>query len=291
VTATITGRGHGVDAADPTLTALLASGLALDRLPGNSAKIRLALDLAGVVNARGHVRALDVGCAGRSPKTPPLNVWEPLVPLAEGLDLLCTDVADLGRVEARARELGLAFAFERADALQLRAQLGAETFDVVVSTQVLEHVREWERALAEMRAVLRPGGVLLLTCDAEAGRRRSFRLAAKRIYSRLPSNSLLPWSGEWERGIACPALARASTAAGFVVDRIGLYGLRDVKRAQADAGPATRMLWLALEEAIARESTDPDPTAYTTVYLRARVPEAVIAPPAPGRSPVSARSG
>jgi 2-polyprenyl-3-methyl-5-hydroxy-6-metoxy-1,4-benzoquinol methylase len=237
------------------------------------------------------VRVLDVGCAGRSPKTPPLNLWEPLAPLADGLDVLCTDVADLAPVRTRARELGLPFAFERVDVLQLRAELGAETFDVVVSTQVLEHVREWERALAEMRAVLRPGGVLLLTCDAETARSRSFRLAAKRIYSRLPAKSLLPWSGEWERGIAGAELSRAAAAAGLVVERVGLYGLRDVKRGQACAGPATRMLWLALEEAIARESTEHDPAPYTTVYLRARVPEAVTAPPAPGRSPAPAHSG
>lgn len=39
----------------------------------------------------------------------------------------------------------------------------AETFDVVVFTEVLEHARQPFDAVDEIRRVLRPGGVLLLT--------------------------------------------------------------------------------------------------------------------------------
>lgn len=46
-----------------------------------------------------------------------------------------------------------------ADALPL----ASESFDVVVSTQVLEHVPEPQRVLAELYRVVRPGGTLLLT--------------------------------------------------------------------------------------------------------------------------------
>lgn len=37
------------------------------------------------------------------------------------------------------------------------------TFDLVLCTEVLEHLREPQRGIDEMRRVLRPGGVLLLT--------------------------------------------------------------------------------------------------------------------------------
>ena len=44
-----------------------------------------------------------------------------------------------------------------------RPALPAASFDVVLCTEVIEHVRESREALAGMRRLLRPGGVLLLS--------------------------------------------------------------------------------------------------------------------------------
>jgi SAM-dependent methyltransferase len=41
------------------------------------------------------------------------------------------------------------------------------SFDVVTSVSVLEHIPQWERAIAEMMRVLRPGGHLVLTLDVK----------------------------------------------------------------------------------------------------------------------------
>jgi SAM-dependent methyltransferase len=49
------------------------------------------------------------------------------------------------------------------DAERLKARFGADTFDVVVSTEVLEHVERWQPCLRNMLHVLRPGGLLVLT--------------------------------------------------------------------------------------------------------------------------------
>jgi SAM-dependent methyltransferase len=38
-----------------------------------------------------------------------------------------------------------------------------ESFDVVISTQTLEHVRDPARSISEIRRVLRPGGIALLS--------------------------------------------------------------------------------------------------------------------------------
>jgi len=46
---------------------------------------------------------------------------------------------------------------------ELVVKLGANRFDVVVSTEMLEHVQDWRRAVDEMKAVLKPGGLLLIT--------------------------------------------------------------------------------------------------------------------------------
>jgi SAM-dependent methyltransferase len=45
----------------------------------------------------------------------------------------------------------------------LPSAFGAESADVLISTEMLEHAEDWQAAMAGMIAVLRPGGVLLLT--------------------------------------------------------------------------------------------------------------------------------
>lgn len=48
-----------------------------------------------------------------------------------------------------------------AEALEQR--FGADAADVVISTEMLEHVFDWRRVIHNLKAVLKPGGVLLLT--------------------------------------------------------------------------------------------------------------------------------
>jgi SAM-dependent methyltransferase len=49
------------------------------------------------------------------------------------------------------------------DATELVSRFGRERFDVVISTELLEHVRDWRSVIGGMKAVLRPGGVVLIT--------------------------------------------------------------------------------------------------------------------------------
>ncbi len=42
-------------------------------------------------------------------------------------------------------------------------RFGEESFDVVVSTELLEHVKDWRNAIANMKKVCRRGGVMLIT--------------------------------------------------------------------------------------------------------------------------------
>ncbi len=50
-----------------------------------------------------------------------------------------------------------------ADALDLRGRFGTESFDVVVSSECIEHTPDPARAIAEMMSVLRCGGYLSLS--------------------------------------------------------------------------------------------------------------------------------
>ncbi len=52
---------------------------------------------------------------------------------------------------------------EVADICDLTQRFGAEAFDVVVTTEVLEHVENWRCAFANLKTVLAPGGLLVLT--------------------------------------------------------------------------------------------------------------------------------
>lgn len=49
------------------------------------------------------------------------------------------------------------------DASELIQRFGPESFDVVISTEMLEHAEDWQAAVLNMRSVLKPGGLLILT--------------------------------------------------------------------------------------------------------------------------------
>jgi len=49
------------------------------------------------------------------------------------------------------------------DVLDLVETFGRDSWDVVISTETLEHVKDWRTALTEMKKVLRPSGLLIIT--------------------------------------------------------------------------------------------------------------------------------
>jgi SAM-dependent methyltransferase len=273
LTSRMSGQGHLYQ----LLAELERSGLALDRLKTNPGKLRLSLDLAAVVAAKSRPRVLDVGCAGPTP----LNLWEAFEPLFGDFDLAGVDVRGIDRADDVARRLRIPITLREASALELTQEFGRDAFDAVVSTQVLEHVREWHRAMAEMRDVLRPGGAMLLTCDSRHVTRRwgtRFRLQGKRAYAVLREHAGvvsrlgdLFVSGEWERGQTVTELREAALELDLEVEQLRAYTLGDVKQAQRHAGSGARQAWFILEEELARESsTPPDLGLYTMLYLRAR---------------------
>lgn len=267
-----------VDRARAVLDEASSSGLALDTLPGSTAKIRLVLDLASLVRqAERPLRVLDVGAGGRNN---PFNLWEPFVPLRDRIELVGVDVAHLEPTRRRAAELGFPIDVRQGSADALVAAFGHEAFDVVVSTQVLEHLPRWQESLREMRDTVRRGGHLFVTCDSgDLGLSplTSARLAGKRAYARLAdrvpvvrSSFERVVSGEWERGPTLAEAAEVLADLGLQTRAARHYGLRDLKDVQSLTDGSARLLSLAVEEALAPGAEE----MFKLLYLSAERPRA-----------------
>jgi SAM-dependent methyltransferase len=128
---------------------------------------------------------LDIGCVGPAP----LAMWRWVyAERGDRFRLTGVDVAGIERAEHVARDRGWKNArFVRASGYATSRALGGERFDVVVSTQVLEHVRNVDRFVGELARVTAPGGRVFLTLDSGHFDRRKSRLreAAKWVAVRL----------------------------------------------------------------------------------------------------------
>jgi SAM-dependent methyltransferase len=196
-----------------------------EKLPGNSAKIRLLLDLI----ERRPERVLDVGCGD-------LALWEAVddLPQVVGVDVALPP-SRVPRIERR-QASAHALPFD-----------GGE-FDAVVSTQMLDDLRDRAGALREMARVLRRGGSLFLTCDSGEAP-QSWRARVRRV----------------PRGPALEELRAEAAAAGFRVEELRRYGRSDLKRVQGELSGSERLATLEQEE---RASVD-DPHEWGLLYLRA----------------------
>lgn len=111
--------------------------------------------LAEFVRGLGRVeRALDVGCGdGR------------LTAQLDAAAITAADVSTVALRRARARLPGAAFVELDPDA---PFPLDDAAFDLVLCAETIEHVRDVQLLLSEIRRVLRPGGELALTTPAAA---------------------------------------------------------------------------------------------------------------------------
>lgn len=53
------------------------------------------------------------------------------------------------------------------NAENLARELGKNSFDVVISTEMLEHVVDWKAVITNMKQVLKPGGIILITTRSQ----------------------------------------------------------------------------------------------------------------------------
>lgn len=159
-------------------------------ITGNTAKVRTILELQRRLETNPRLRILDVGCVGPAP----LQFWEALLDQyqfhltgvdVEGIDLAASIVRRHGW-ESKVQLLN-------GSGYHLSKLLDPESFDIVVATQVLEHVAKLRSFLQEVTAVLKPGGETFLTLDSAHWRGRytlrlpirALKNVAKRILSAI----------------------------------------------------------------------------------------------------------
>jgi 2-polyprenyl-6-hydroxyphenyl methylase/3-demethylubiquinone-9 3-methyltransferase len=99
------------------------------------------------------LKILDIGCSGGL-------VCEPLCRLGAEVTGIDAAAENIRVAEAHAAEMGLEIDYRTASAESLAA--GGETFDAVISLEVIEHVPDPQPFLAAAAALTGPGGAMVL---------------------------------------------------------------------------------------------------------------------------------
>lgn len=133
-------------------------------LTGNLAKVQMIEELEALFRSSPErtFRILDVGVTGPNP----LNFWETLFRFGNfeltGVDVDAESIEALKKGELPRQVIEL----DAVSGYDLAKRFGEQVFDVVVSTQVLEHMKYPERFLRAAFEVLRKDGALYLCYDS-----------------------------------------------------------------------------------------------------------------------------
>ena len=136
---------------------------------GNTAKLRVLIELRRRLSGTGGLRILDVGCVGLQP----LQFWESLLDRHD-FQLTGVDVSGIDRARSVVLDRGWQskVTLVEGSGYEMAALVETESFDIVVATQVLEHVAHLTKFLQQVAAVLRREGEAFFTVDSAHWRRR-----------------------------------------------------------------------------------------------------------------------
>jgi len=149
------------------------------------------------------LRLLDIGCGGGL-------ISEPVCRL--GADVVAVDAAakniSIASTHAVINGLDIDFRNTTAEAL---AKAG-ELFDVIINMEVIEHVADVDAYLAACRALLKPGGIMLLSTINRTPKAYLFAIiGAERVLRWLPRGA-----HDWNKFLTPAELSDASEKAGFI---------------------------------------------------------------------------
>ncbi len=130
---------------------------------GNTAKVKVLCELSSIVKDK-YVKILDVGCVGPSP----LQFWEPLLKkYPKNFELHGIDVVGIEKAKTLVETRGWKNVhLQTGSGYDLQSLYEKENFDVIVATQVLEHIAHLDKFLAEVVRVAKLGGWIFFTFDS-----------------------------------------------------------------------------------------------------------------------------
>ncbi|MBN1564319.1 MAG: class I SAM-dependent methyltransferase [Anaerolineae bacterium] len=164
----------------------LAHLTALDfPLTGNTGKVRTLIELARLINAKPGLSILDIGCIGPNP----LDFWRPLFALYGGqfqLTGIDPDADGIARTQARLHAITEhPVNLIAGNGYDLTRLFPDQQFDVIVFTQVLEHVFRYREFLTQVHHTVQPGGDVLFTLDSGHYPHQRWQDSVKGILARL----------------------------------------------------------------------------------------------------------
>ncbi len=156
------------------------------------------------------LKVLDVGCGAGL-------FAEPLARLGADVTGIDPAPASIAVARAHAEETGAKVSYRAATVEEVAA--GQESFDVVTAMEVVEHVENFARFVADAASLLRPGGLLLASTLNRT--LKSFALAI--VGAEYVLRWLEPGTHRWEQFVTPEELSLAVRRAGLrLMERTGV---------------------------------------------------------------------
>jgi 2-polyprenyl-6-hydroxyphenyl methylase / 3-demethylubiquinone-9 3-methyltransferase len=141
---------------------------------------------AGAFRPLEGLEVADIGCGGGI-------LSEPMTRLGARVTGIDPVAESIGIARAHARGAGLSIAYLNATAEDLARE--GRTFDAIVASEVVEHVADLDSFLGTCRALVKPGGLLILsTLNRTAKAYGLAILAAERLLGLVP-----PGTHDWKK--------------------------------------------------------------------------------------------
>ena len=247
-------------------------------LTGNVAKVKVLEKIhEHITNAPG-VNILDIGCVGPQP----LAFWEPLLNRTDGrfrLTGIDVDGIEKAREVVAQRGWTPSVTLLQGSGYDLENLFTAHSFDIVVATQILEHVARIMPFMRQVETVLKPGGEAFFTLDSGHWQPRFALQDPVRLAKNIVKKSLGSLGNE--RHYDLPWLDRevigACNETGLEVVDCRYFNLPPLKWIHNHLMPAEKQnafmrLWLELEEFINDDAAirEKVKSYFLVIYLQVR---------------------